>query len=69
MCIRDRAYVERAAAVEASLREVMGVPDNYKCLFLQGGAYGEFAALPLNLSAAGQSIDFINTGDLSLIHI
>ena len=62
---RGKAYVERAAAVEASLREVMGVPDNYKCLFLQGGAYGEFAALPLNLSAAGQSIDFINTGDWS----
>lgn len=62
---RGKAFVECAAAAEASLREVMSIPDGYKCLFLQGGAYGEFAALPLNLSAAGQSIDFINTGDWS----
>lgn len=62
---RGKAFVECAAGAEASLREVMGIPDNYKCLFLQGGAYGEFAAIPLNLSAAGQTIDFINTGDWS----
>ena len=62
---RGKEFVATAAATEAKLREVMGVPDNYKCLFLQGGAFGEFAALPLNLSAPGQSIDFINTGGWS----
>lgn len=60
---RGKEFVAAAAAAEAKLRSVMGVPDNYKCLFLQGGAYGEFAAIPLNLSAPGQGIDFLNTGD------
>ena len=55
----------RRRSAEATLREVMGIPDNYKCLFLQGGAFGEFAAIPLNLSAAGQTIDFLNTGHWS----
>ena len=62
---RGKEFVACASSAEAALREVMGVPDNYKCLFLQGGAYGMFSAIPLNLSAAGQSIDFINTGDWS----
>ncbi len=62
---RGPAFEACAASAEAALREVMGVPDNYKCLFLQGGAYGEFAAIPLNLSAPGQTVDFINTGDWS----
>ncbi len=62
---RGKQFVACAADAEARLREVMAIPENYKCLFLQGGAYGEFAAIPLNLSAAGQSIDFINTGDWS----
>lgn len=62
---RGKAFVECAAAAEAALREVMGIPEGYKCLFLQGGAYGEFAAIPMNLSAPGQSIDFLNTGDWS----
>ena len=62
---RGKAFVACAAAAEASLREVMGIPDNYRCLFLQGGAFGQFAALPLNLSAPGQTIEFLNTGDWS----
>jgi len=62
---RGKPFVECAASAEAALREVMSIPEGYKCLFLQGGAYGEFAAIPLNLSAAGQSVDFINTGDWS----
>ena len=62
---RGKAFVACAAQTEASLREVMGVPDNYKVLFLQGGAYGEFAALPMNLSAPGQKIDFLKTGQWS----
>ena len=62
---RGKAFVECAAATEASLREVMGISDDYSCLFLQGGAFGQFAAIPMNLSAAGDKVAFLNTGDWS----
>lgn len=62
---RGKAFVECAAAAEASLREVMGISDDYACLFLQGGAFGQFAAIPQNLSAPGQTVEFLNTGDWS----
>ncbi len=62
---RGKAFVECAAATEASLRRVLGVGDEYACLFLQGGATGQFSALPLNLSTPDQTIEFINTGDWS----
>lgn len=62
---RGKAFVDAAAAAEASLREVMGIGDDHACLFLQGGAMGQFAALPLNLSAPGRPIEFLNTGDWS----
>lgn len=62
---RGKWFVECAAQAEAKLREIMSIPDNYKCLFLQGGAYGMFSALPLNLSAPGQKIDLLATGDWS----
>ena len=62
---RGKAFVECAAAAEAALREIMAIPDNYKCLFLQGGAFGEFAAVPMNLAAPDATIDFLNTGDWS----
>lgn len=62
---RGKAFVACAAAAEASLRSVLGIGDDYACLFLQGGAFGQFAALPLNLSAAGQQVAYVNTGDWS----
>lgn len=62
---RGKAFVACAAQTEASLREVMGISDDYACLFLQGGALGQFAAAPLNLSVAGDTIAFLNTGDWS----
>ena len=62
---RGKAFVACAAQTEASLREVMGISDEYACLFLQGGALGQFAAAPMNLSAAGDTIAFLNTGDWS----
>ena len=62
---RGRAFVDAAAAAEASLREVMGISDDYACLFLQGGAMGMFAAIPLNLGTPGRTIEFLNTGDWS----
>ena len=62
---RGKAFVACAADTEARFRSVMGVPDDYAVLFLQGGATGQFAAVPMNLTAAGDSIDLINTGQWS----
>ncbi|MDO5535666.1 MAG: 3-phosphoserine/phosphohydroxythreonine transaminase [Propionibacteriaceae bacterium] len=62
---RGAAFVACAERVEASLRSVLDISDDYACLFLQGGAYGMFAATPLNLSAPGDTIAFLNTGDWS----
>ncbi len=62
---RGKAFVARAAQVEASLREVMGISDDYATLFLQGGALGQFAAIPMNLSAPGDTVAYLNTGDWS----
>ncbi len=62
---RGKAFVACAAQAEATLREIMAIPDNYKCLFLQGGAFGQFAAIPMNLAAEGAPIDFLKTGDWS----
>lgn len=62
---RGDAFVEAAARAEASLREVMGIGDEYACLFLQGGAMGQFAAVPLNLTAPGDTVAFLDTGDWS----
>lgn len=59
---RGADFIACAAAAEQSLRDVMGIPDNYKVLFLQGGAMGQFAAIPMNLTAEGDSVDFVLTG-------
>src|ERR1044071_8602987 len=50
---------------EADLRELLGIPANYKILFLQGGASLQFAMLPMNLRAAGASADYIVNGPWS----
>ncbi|MDR1179423.1 MAG: 3-phosphoserine/phosphohydroxythreonine transaminase [Spirochaetales bacterium] len=47
---------------ETLLREIMGIPDNYKVLFLQGGAYLQFAMVPLNLLPEGGGADYIESG-------
>ena len=59
---RGSDFVECSAQAEQSLRDVMGIPANYKVLFLQGGAMGQFAAIPLNLTREGDAIDFVLTG-------
>ncbi|GIS19379.1 MAG: hypothetical protein CM15mP120_12950 [Pseudomonadota bacterium] len=50
---------------EADLRELMGVSEDYHVLFLQGGATGQFAGVPLNLTQSDDTIDFIDTGSWS----
>ena len=42
-----------------------GVPDNYQVMFLQGGATGQFAAVPLNLLNGANSADYVVTGTWS----
>ena len=59
---RGRAFMDVARAAEATLRGLLGVPSNYRVLFLQGGATGQFAAIPLNLSKAYSIVDYLNTG-------
>ncbi len=62
---RGKDFVACAAETEALLRELMGIPENYKVLFLQGGASGQFDAIPLNLAAEGDKVEFLNTGQWS----
>lgn len=63
MSHRGKEYMSIAEQAEADLREVMGVPDNYKVLFLQGGASSQFSMVPMNLlQQAGDPADYLNTG-------
>lgn len=59
---RSKAFIGVAREAENLLRELLGVPANYKVLFLQGGATGMFSAIPLNLTTADSTVDYINTG-------
>src|SRR5690606_1256779 len=54
-----------AAEAEARMRSLLGVPDDYAVLFLQGGATGQFAAVPLNLAPAGATAAYVSTGSWS----
>ena len=47
----------------ADMRELAGIPENYKVLFLQGGASTQFSMVPMNLLTAGATADYIITGD------
>ena len=62
MSHRGKEYMSIAAKAEQDLRDVMAIPDNYKVLFLQGGASLQFAMIPLNLLGDKDSADYINTG-------
>ena len=53
------------AGAEKALRELMKIPDNYKVLFLQGGASTQFAAVPLNLIGRTGKADYVVTGQFS----
>ena len=61
MSHRSKAYQAIIDEAEADLRKLMGVPDNYKVLFMQGGASQQFAAIPMNLMVNGVA-DYIITG-------
>jgi phosphoserine aminotransferase len=59
---RSPEFVEVAATAEADLRSLLSVPDDYRVLFLQGGAAAQFSLVPMNLTAAGAPVDYIDTG-------
>ncbi len=61
MSHRSKAFEEIIQTAEADIRELMNIPDNYKVLFLQGGASQQFAMIPMNLMKNGVA-DFIVTG-------
>jgi phosphoserine aminotransferase len=60
---RGTDFIEFAAQSERDLRALLGVPSNYKVLFLQGGATLQFAAVPLNLAPPGAVVDYVVTGN------
>ncbi len=64
MSHRGKEFTSIIEQAEADLRELMGIPEQYKVLFLQGGATQQFAQIPMNL-LAGRSADYIVTGSWS----
>jgi phosphoserine aminotransferase len=65
MSHRGREFMQIAAEAEEDLRSILGIPNNYRVLFLQGGATTQFAMVPMNLLRGHQSIDFVDTGHWS----
>ncbi|MEQ8859232.1 MAG: 3-phosphoserine/phosphohydroxythreonine transaminase [Pseudomonadales bacterium] len=62
MSHRSKAFIDIAERAEADFRKLLGVPDGYQVLFLQGGATLQFAMVPLNLLGERTVADYVNTG-------
>ncbi|MCG6659669.1 3-phosphoserine/phosphohydroxythreonine transaminase [Halomonas campisalis] len=62
MSHRSPEFVAIAEQAEADLRELLAIPDNYRVLFLQGGASLQFSMVPMNLLGQGGSANFLYTG-------
>ena len=65
MSHRSKVYDEIIKTAEQDLRDLMNIPDNYKVLFLQGGASTQFALVPLNLMTKNKKADYVITGQWS----
>ncbi|GAA5217970.1 3-phosphoserine/phosphohydroxythreonine transaminase [Corallincola platygyrae] len=65
MSHRSAPYIEMAAQAEKDLRDLMSIPDNYKVLFLHGGGRGQFSGVPMNISAANDTADYVLSGQWS----
>jgi phosphoserine aminotransferase len=70
MCVaemshRGKEFMAIAEAAETDLRDLLGIPDSYRVLFLQGGASSQFSMVPLNLLRGGRAADYIKTGSWS----
>ena len=62
MSHRGKEFTGIATEAEADLRSLMAIPQNYKILFLQGGAHSQFAMVPMNLLRGKKTADYLNTG-------
>ena len=62
MSHRSKEFDAIIKSAESLLREVMNIPDNYKVLFLQGGASSQFSMIPMNLMTKNGKADFVITG-------
>jgi len=62
MSHRSKEFVSVAAEAEQDVRDLLGVPDNYKVLFLQGGATTQFATIPMNILRGKRKADYVLTG-------
>jgi phosphoserine aminotransferase len=65
MSHRGKEFMSIAQQAEADLRALMAIPDNYKVLFLQGGASSQFAMVPMNLTRDKGLADYLSTGSWS----
>lgn len=70
MCVMEMSHRSKwfegiIAQAEADLRKLLGIPDTYSVIFLQGGAHLQFAMVPMNLRAKDASADYIETGTWS----
>ena len=62
MSHRSPEFIAIAETAEADLRDLLAIGDDYRVLFLQGGASQQFALLPMNLCRAEQTVDYVHTG-------
>jgi phosphoserine aminotransferase len=65
MSHRGKEFISIADKAEADLRTLLAIPENYKVLFLQGGAIAENAIVPMNLVAGRTVADYVHTGEWS----
>jgi len=66
MSHRGREFIKIHAQAEADLRELLGIPQNYKVLFLQGGGAAQFSIVPMNLLRGKAAASYVNTGHWSI---
>ena len=62
MSHRGKEFISIAEKAEADVRDLMNIPDNYKVLFLQGGATTQFSMVPMNLLRGKEKTCYVNTG-------
>ena len=65
MSHRGKEFMSIAEKAESDFRQLLGIPANYKVLFLQGGALAQNALIPMNLLGDKTSADYVNTGEWS----
>ncbi|MEX2523919.1 MAG: 3-phosphoserine/phosphohydroxythreonine transaminase [Gammaproteobacteria bacterium] len=65
MSHRSKGFISIAEQAEADLRELLSITDDYRVLFLQGGATTQFAMVPLNLLGKNDTADYLHTGQWS----